>query len=110
MLHGVVELLPTVGYVSVVLLGVVQCSREIVETCAPRSYSSSEGEDRLQYAGLSSKVPVVGFDGLCAGRVCLLLNGLMLGQIVLALVQPSEFLFDHGFETAFALSQFRHSS
>ena len=105
-LHGVVEPLPTVGYVSVVLLGDVQRSCQVVETCAPRSYGSSEGEDRFQYTGLSSEVPVVALDGLCAGRVCLLLNRLMLGQIVLGPVQTSEFLFDRRFQTVFTFSQF----
>lgn len=104
-LQGVVEPLPTVGYVSVALLGVVQRSRQVVETCAPHSYGSSEGEERLQHAGFSSEVPVVALDGLRAGCVCLL-NRMMLGQVVLGPVQTSEFLSDGRFQTACTFRQF----
>ena len=90
MVHGITEPLLTTVHFSVVLLGVVPCSRQVVEACAPRSYGSPEGEECLQYAGLRSKVSVVAVSGLRAGCVCLLLNGLMLRQIVLGPVQISE--------------------
>ena len=108
-LHSAVEPSPTVEHFSVVLLGVIQCAHEGVEAAAPGRYGSSEGEDRLQYAGFGSKVPVAALDGLCAGCIRLLLNGLMLGQIVPALVQASEFPVDRCFETAFTVNQFRDS-
>ena len=106
MVHGITESLPTIVHFSVVLLGVVLCSRQVVEACAPRSYGSPEGEECLQYAGLRSKVSVVAVSGLRAGCVCLLLNGLMLRQIVLGPVQISESLFDRRFQTAFTFSEF----
>ena len=104
--HGVVKPLPTVAYVSVLLLGVVQCSREVGEAGAPCSDGSPEGEECLQYAGLSSEVPTVAGGSLRAACVCPLLNGLMLGQIVLGPIQISEFLFDRRFQTAFTFSEF----
>ena len=104
--HGVVEPLPTVAYVSVLLLGVVQCSLEVGEADAPCSDGSPEGEECFQYAGLSSEVPAVAGSSLRAACVCLLLNGLMPRQIVLGPVEISDFLFDRRFQTAFTFSEF----